>query len=99
MRFDDLPLAVNLEDPRRDRKDKLSAIGTLLEKAVIKDPYKPINAEQALPVIFVNQKLYGKATEDDPANRHIEIGAMSLPMSKRTTQRVKSSAPAPKSNQ
>ena len=69
LRFDDLPLQVNLNDDRKDRKSKLSAIGTLLEKAVIKDPYRPLNGEQALPVIFVNQKLYGKATEDDPANR------------------------------
>lgn len=92
LRLDDLPLAVDLDDDRQARKDKLSAIGTLLEKAVIKDPFRPLNAEQALPVIFVNQKLYGKATEDDPANRQTEIGATSLP--KRAAARLKSAAAA-----
>ena len=47
---------------------KLNAIGTLLEKAVINDPYKSPNTYQCVPLVFGNQKLYGKRTEDDPIN-------------------------------
>ena len=44
----------------------MDAIGTMLEKAVVKDSHWPMNSEQALPFIFVNHKLYGMSTEDDP---------------------------------
>ena len=57
------------------RKMKLDAIGTLLEKAMIKDAYLPLNAEQNLPEIFVSAKLYGKATEDDPIYIHPKTSA------------------------
>ena len=51
-----------------ERRSKLDAIGTLLEKAVIANPYKAPNSQQCVPSVFVNTKLYGKATQDDPAN-------------------------------
>ena len=50
------------------RRDKLSAIGTLLEKAVIADPYIAPNSRQCIPKVFVNRKLYGQSTADDPVN-------------------------------
>lgn len=56
------------EQQKRQRKGKLDAIGTLLEKAVVNDPYKAPNSYQCVPTVFINQKLYGKATEDDPIN-------------------------------
>jgi len=44
-------LAVNIDLDEmnlknRERSMKLNAIGTMLEKAVIKDPHKPLNFEQ-----------------------------------------------------
>ena len=63
-------MVVNLrtEDKIKATKGKLEAIGTLLEKAIIRDPYKAPNSQQPVPQVFINQKLYGKATRDDPAN-------------------------------
>ena len=50
------------------RRLKLDAIGTLLEKVIISDPYKAPNSQQSIPTTFINQKLYGKGTKDDPVN-------------------------------
>ena len=63
------PMMVSLGDDKlKARKSKLEAIGTLLEKAVVRDPYKAPNCQQPVPHVFINQKLYGKSTLDDPAN-------------------------------
>ena len=43
----DLPLTVMglaNEDQLDERKSKLDAIGTLLEKAIIRDPYQAVNS-------------------------------------------------------
>ena len=50
------------------RKSKLDSIATLLEKALVVDPYRAPNSQQCIPSVFINQKLYGKATKDDPVN-------------------------------
>lgn len=57
-----LTVEVNMEELEKktaERTVRLNAIGTMLEKAVIKEPYKPINSDQQLPAIFVNDKLFG----------------------------------------
>ena len=50
------------QDEVKARAQKLLVIGTLLEKAVINDPYKALNNNISIPTVFVNQKLYGKCT-------------------------------------
>lgn len=50
------------------RRKKIDVIGTMLEEVVIRDPYKALNSQQNLPSTFINQKLYGKGTKDDPVN-------------------------------
>ena len=69
--MNDLPLNVLQIPPENEmRRKKIDAIGTLLEKAVIREPYFPLNKDQNMPGIFVNTKLYGKSTEDDPVYIH-----------------------------
>ena len=62
------PIGMADDKKNKNRKSKLDAIGTLLEKAVVTDPYRAPNAYVNIPTVFVNQKLYGKATHDDPVN-------------------------------
>ena len=40
----------------------------MLTKATVQNPYNPPNSYQAIPAIFINQKMYGKSTNDDPVN-------------------------------
>ena len=54
------------------RRDKLVAIGTMLEKATVIDSHIAPNSRMPIPQVFVNRKIYGKATKDDPAN-NIEL--------------------------
>ena len=60
------------EDDLLERKRKLQSIGIFLEKTVIRDPYLAPNSQQCIPTVFINQKLYGKATHEDPIN-NIEL--------------------------
>lgn len=72
--FSMLPFTVNMvsDKQNKERKSKLDTIGTLLEKAIIHNPFKSPNTYQSVPAVFINQKLYGKATQDDPVN-NIEL--------------------------
>lgn len=51
------------------RKKKITAIGTMLEKSTISNPYKGINFENPLPKVLVNDKIFGKNT-DQSKNLH-----------------------------
>ena len=56
------------------RRKKITAIGTMLESALIQNPFRGLNRELPLPRIFINNKIYGHNTDEELNQKQKDLG-------------------------